>query len=194
MNLLTNAALGLALGVITNSPVAPIGSLEWAAIRAASHAFDMPDAKHVEYGGVITEHDGKLQWSAFPHTDHSPDSVRIDIKKMVMPGDFLVGVYHIHPCMPRSHYTHLLSPPDVMMAYFFGVPQFMLDECTGDVHEYDPLRDHVRDTGEEVAVRGEHCERITAVLPVGRIIGNIGKHTEDVEPLVLLPVVCVPLP
>lgn len=166
----------------------PARSLEWAGLQAEKHLAAVPAAAKFEYTGIVVQRaNGTYAWSAYPTTNSSVDSVRVHPKDMLLPGETLAGLYHNHPCMPQSHFNRLLSKPDVMLSYIWGVPMFMLDMCTGDVHVYDPLHDHVRDTGETVKVEDlDTCTPITMVLPRGRIVGNVGRSWPDNEAKILI--------
>lgn len=161
-----------------------IGGLEWAGVQAERHLADQPEAAKYEYSGIIVRRpNGTYAWSAYPHSDWSVDSVRLDPQDMLLPGDTLAGVYHSHPCMPESHYSGLLSKPDVLMAYVYGVPMFMVDMCTGDVHAYDPFKDRIKDTAVTVSGYDSECHKVSMVLPTGRIVGNIGRSFPDQDKL-----------
>lgn len=188
LKLLVALVLAVALGTTAR---AESRQVDWAAIAASLNAHHQPEADKYEYGGIIYSHKGTILWSA-PETDEEIDAVSIRIHAMLDPDDTLLGVYHTHPCMPNTHYVHLLSKPDVLMGYFNQVPVYMLDECTGDVHVYDPKIDHIRDTAVPVHVRDYLCHPIAVVLPTGRIIGNI-RETDppnDTGPRKIIP--CIP--
>jgi proteasome lid subunit RPN8/RPN11 len=148
------------------------------AIAALKAAYDKPNGTVYEHGGMIVENSGALRWVE-PHPDNaSRDSVYAVDRKMLAKGDVMVGTYHTHPCM-TDYYVPYFSTADVILAYFTAVPAFILDECTGDVHEFFSLVDEIHDTGDDLPVRGANCKRIIRHLPTGRIVGNIGEH--DVE-------------
>ena len=64
---------------------------------------------------------------------------------------------------------------------FYHVPTFMLDECTGQVHEFDPARDRARDTGTVVTVARKDGSQRQFHLPAGRIVGDIGDRGPDLS-------------
>lgn len=186
MRALTKALIVLvpvALVALASTQSDPSRNLEWAGVQAEKHLAENPGAVKYEYTGIIVKRaNGTYAWTAYPRTNNSVDSVKVNPKAMLMPGDTLAGLYHNHPCMPRTHFTHQLSKPDVMLTYIYGVPMFMLDMCTGDVHVYDPLRDHVKDTGVWVsAIDPYTCKDILTMIPSGRIVGNIGKTFPDMD-------------
>ena|SRR5271165_634219 len=143
------------------------------AIEALRQAHDEPNGSIYEHGGMIVENQGSLRWIE-PHPENdSPDSVLSLDKHALIAGDRMVATYHTHPCM-AGYYHAYFSIPDVIIAIFTAVPSFMLDECTGEVHEFFTLVDKVHETGDDVEVRGAHCEKKYVHLPTGRIVGNVG--------------------
>jgi hypothetical protein len=142
-------------------------------VAALRQAHDEPNGSSFEHGGMIVENQGTLRFiEPFPENDQ-PDRVQSYDKRALLFGDRMVATYHTHPCM-RDYYHQYFSTPDVIVAMFSAVPMFMLDECTGDVHEFFALVDGVHETGDDVEVCGPHCEKKIVHLPSGRIVGNIG--------------------
>lgn len=90
----------------------------------------------------------------------------------------LIAVSHIHshPCNPSSHANSYFSPPDMINYAVHRIPGFMLDMCTGDVHEF-PL-------GARMDI--EHpcttptCQRVwlSHGIIVGRVMMPLIKHRE----------------
>jgi hypothetical protein len=151
------------------------------ATRALRWAFYAPNGYRWEYAGIIVIHGGELGYSAFPRTLKKVDAVEMDVEKQRVAGDTLVGLYHTHPCKPEEYFPQYFSPQDLVSAFFWHVPTFMLDECTGKVHEFDPARDHARDTGTVVTVERKDGTRRQFHLPAGRIVGDIGDHGPDLS-------------
>jgi hypothetical protein len=142
---------------------------------ALRQAHDEPNGSTFEHGGMILENQGTLRFME-PHPENSsPDSVQAYDKSQLLSGDRMVGTYHTHPCMV-GYYHAYFSIPDVIVAIFTDVPMFMLDECTGEVHEYFARVDTVHGSGDDVETRGPHCEKRFRHLPTGRIVGNIGER------------------
>jgi len=148
-------------------------TLQQKAIEALRVAHDEPNGSVYEHGGMLVENNGSLRYIE-PHPDNDqPDGVIALERRALLTGDRVVGTYHTHPCMV-GYYHAYFSVPDVVIAIFSAVPSFMLDECDGSVHEFFTLVDKVHETGDDVEVRGEHCEKRYVHLPTGRIVGNIG--------------------
>lgn len=148
------------------------------AIEALRQAYDEPNGKIFEHGGMIVANQGTLRFiEPYPDNDQ-PDGVYTTDRKMLLSGDSLVGTYHTHPCM-KDYYHQYFSRSDVIVAMFSGVPAFMLDECTGDVHEFFTAVDEVRDTGDDLPVRGPKCVKVMMHLPLGRVVGNIGESAPE---------------
>jgi hypothetical protein len=110
-----------------------------------------------------------------PTPEGNPTSVTvIDRKWLETNLATLVGTYHVHLCM-TDYYHQYFSVQDVVVAILSGVPEFMLDECTGEIHEFDPMVDKVHDTGIDGHLMGPHCELLIKHIPSGRIIANLGE-------------------
>jgi len=156
-------------------------ALQATAVRALRWAFYAPNGYRWEYSGIITLRSGTLGYSAFPRTLKMVDAVEMDPEKQRVPGDVLVGLYHTHPCKPRDYFPEYFSPQDLISAFFWHVPTFILDECSGDVHEFDPLQDRARDTGVAVTITQKNGTTRKVRLPAGRIVGNIGDVGPDLS-------------
>jgi proteasome lid subunit RPN8/RPN11 len=156
--------------------------LQATAVRALRWAFYAPNGYRWEYSGILVIHDGELDVSASsPRTLKQLDAVEMDVDKQRAPGDILVGLYHTHPCKPEEYFPQYFSPQDLVSAFFWHVPTFMLDECTGKVHEFDPLQDRAADTGTVVAVSRKDGTRRWVRLPAGRVVGDIGDQGPDLS-------------
>jgi hypothetical protein len=57
----------------------------------------------------------------------------------------------------------------------------VLDECTGKVHEFDPVQDRAADTGIIVRMRMRDGQKRWLHLPAGRIVGDIGDQGPDLS-------------
>ncbi len=69
-------------------------------------------------------------------TDYNSNNVNIHSQDG--PSDWkLAGDLHSHPCVPR-HDTGLFSPADMIGSLVTRTTSFMVDLCTGDVHEFIP--------------------------------------------------------
>jgi proteasome lid subunit RPN8/RPN11 len=153
--------------------------LEAVAVRALRWAFYASNGYRWEYSGILVIHDGQLRYSASPNTLKQVDAVEMDVEKQRTPGDTLVGIYHTHPCKSDEYFPQYFSPQDLVSAFFYHVPTFILDECTGEVHEFDPLRDRAADTGTVVRVVRKDGTRTWVRLPAGRVVGDIGDRGPD---------------
>jgi hypothetical protein len=150
------------------------------AVRALRWAFYYPNGYRWEYSGVISLHDGQLRYSSYPRTLKRVDAVGMDVDRMHDPEDRVVGLYHSHPCASRSYYSQYFSPNDLISVFFYNVPSFILDECTGDVHEFDPAQDKVR-SGKVEWIKRKDGTSHKVYLPAGRIVGNIGDRGPDLS-------------
>jgi hypothetical protein len=179
------AGLPLAARAVDNlvppAGLMPANGLAPAAVHALRWAFYAPNGHRWEYSGILVLHDGQIMNNAFPRTLKKVDAVGMDADKQLNVGDTLVGLYHTHPCKSKEYFSQYYSPQDLISVYFYNVPSFILDECTGDVHEFDPAVDHARDSGTAVTVmRHDGTPRIVH-LPAGRIVGNVGDRGPDLS-------------
>jgi hypothetical protein len=154
--------------------------LQLTAVRALRWAFYYPNGYRWEYSGILTTRDGVLNY-AFPRTLKKVDAVEMDADKLRSPGDTLVGLYHTHPCKSADYFPQYFSPQDLVSAFFYRVPSFILDECTGDVHEFDPVHDRVQDTGALVTILRKDGTPRRVCLAAGRVVGNIGDTGPDLS-------------
>ncbi len=153
--------------------------LQETAVRALRWAFYFPNGYRWEYSGILVTREGQLSYSPFPRTLKMVDAVEMDADKQRTPGDTLVGLYHTHPCSSVDYFPQYFSPQDLVSAFFYHVPTFMLDECTGKVHEFDPLQDRAADTGTLVKVLRKDGTTHWLRLPSGRVVGDIGDQGPD---------------
>jgi hypothetical protein len=155
--------------------------LQALAVRALRWAFYAPNGYRWEYSGVLTAHEGQLVYTVAPRTLKLVDAVEMDADKLRAPGDILVALYHTHPCKPEEYFSQYFSPQDLVSAFFYHVPTFILDECTGEVHEFDPAHDRAFDTGTVVKVMRKDGSRNWVRLPAGRVVGDIGDQGPDLS-------------
>ena len=142
-------------------------------------AFYFPNGYRWEYSGILIAREGQFGYSPFPRTLKMVDAVEMDVDQQRVPGDTLIGLYHTHPCNSEAYFPQYFSPQDLVSAFFYHVPTFILDECTGKVHEFDPLQDVAADTGTVVRVLRKDGTTHWLRLPAGRIVGDIGDQGPD---------------
>jgi len=155
--------------------------LQAAALRALRWAFYAPNGYRWEYSGILEVHEGEIVRSPVPRTLKMVDAVEMDADKLRTPGNVLVGIYHTHPCKPDEYFSQYFSPQDLVSAFYYHVPSFILDECTGEVHEFDPAHDRAADTGTVVKVIRKDGKRLWVRLPSGRVVGDIGDEGPDLS-------------
>jgi len=176
---ITRIVFTLAIAALLPLPsLADEAQLETVAVRALRWAFYASNGYRWEYSGILVIHDGQLRYSPSPSTLKQVDAV-VDVEKQRTPGDILVGLYHTHPCNSDAYFPQYFSPQDLVSAFFWHVPTFILDECTGEVHEFDPLRDRAADTGTVVRILRKDGTRTWVRLPSGRVVGDIGDQGPD---------------
>jgi hypothetical protein len=174
--------IALLLGAVQTSPsFSDEAQLQATAVRALRWAFYAPNGYRWEYSGILVTRDGQLSYSAFPRTLKMVDAVEMDVEKQRASGDILVGLYHTHPCNSEEYFPQYFSPQDLVSAFFWHVPTFMLDECTGKVHEFHPMQDRAADTGIVVRVVRKDGTRNWLRLPAGRVVGDIGDQGPDLS-------------
>lgn len=157
--------------------------LQDTAVAALKAAHDSATGTIVEHGGMLIRNaQGELHFVE-PHVGEETGTQVVDFK-ILKPGDLFMGTFHTHLCL--AHYYHwVFSKQDIISAFLTGVPEFMLDECTGEVHEFDSRADHIADTAITAHIFGKNCEDLEVRLPAGRIVGNIGE-TEAMHAVVNL--------
>jgi len=156
-------------------------AMQETAVRALRWAFYAPNGYRWEYSGILFIHEGQLGYSPSPRTLQKVDAVEMDADSQRAPGDTLVALYHTHPCKSEAYFPQYFSPQDLVSAFFYRVPTFILDECTGKVHEFDPVHDHAADTGTVVKVLRKDGTSHWLRLPAGRIVGDIGDNGPDLS-------------
>ena len=162
-------------------PVPDESQLQTMAVRALRWAFYFPNGYRWEYSGILVTHEGQFAYSPFPKTLQKVDAVEMNVESQRAPGDVLVGLYHTHPCKSQEYFPQYFSPQDLVSAFFYHVPSFILDECTGEVHEFDPLHDRASDTGTLVSVLRKDGTHKWQRLPAGRVVGDIGDRGPDLS-------------
>jgi hypothetical protein len=178
---ITRILVALLLAALPLASVADDAQLQQTAVRALRWAFYAPNGYRWEYGGILVMRGEQLGYSAFPRTLKKVDAVPMDVDKERSPGDIVVGLYHTHPCKPQEYFPQYFSPQDLVSAYFYRVPTFILDECTGKVHEFDPVLDHASDSGVVVTMVRRDGSRHRVRLPAGRVVGDIGERGPDLS-------------
>lgn len=91
---------------------------------------------YYECAGFITM-DTKGKYAVSPvRTDYISDSV--NVVKDFNPSNWKIQAdFHSHPCLPH-HYTGLFSQMDMIGSITERTTAYMVDLCTGDVHEFIP--------------------------------------------------------
>jgi hypothetical protein len=171
----------LLVAALPSASLADEGPLQEMAVRALRWAFYTPNGYRWEFSGILVTRNGQLTYSPFPSTLKLVDAVDMDVEKQRISGDTLVGLYHTHPCKPDAYFSQYFSPSDLISAFFWHVPTFMLDECTGQVHEFDPVQDRAADSGIVVRMLMRDGHRRWLRLPAGRVVGDIGDQGPDLS-------------
>jgi hypothetical protein len=113
-------------------------ALHEAALYGAKRLADC--SVYYECSGQIYKHDGKFVNSPV-HTDYAANHVSIHDDQPT--GWELAADLHSHPCAPPN-VTRVFSPEDMIGAIIERVPaSFMVDLCTGDVHEFIPNKTRI---------------------------------------------------
>lgn len=129
-------------------------------LEACSHYY--------ECSGVITQGpDGKYVNSPV-RTDYASDSVRI--YRRAPTGYRIVADIHSHPCIPNTH-GGVFSDSDIITSITSRTVGYMVDLCTGDVHEFLPGRTRV----DEVEVGADQF------LTGGKTIGHVPAYPNDTK-------------
>ena len=164
---------GMNLSVAANK-----SSLEQVAIHAEKAAFESASGQYYEYGGVIILRDGVLTFT-IPITNLNDRHVHIIPNPFMGKDDVLKGTFHTHPCRLETLFSQYFSVLDMNLTYDYNVPAFILNECTGNVQEFDPLKDNPK-------VHGEYVPGFPKMvyLTSGRIVGNIGERGVNLDAII----------
>lgn len=138
-------------------------SLHGAAIYAALRLENC--SHYYECSGYIAK-DPRGKFAVSPvRTDYASDNVRVEDGDA--PSDWkVVADFHSHPCIAH-HYTGLFSGEDMIGALMGRKIAYMVDLCTGNVHEFIPGKDRV---DVEPIRDGDEF------LSPGRIIGHVQAY------------------
>lgn len=154
------AAVMQLLGIVprSTSEWKRFDTLHEAAVAGAQRLVEC--SVYYECGGHIYKHEGKFVMGPV-HSNYASNTVTI-------PDDGPTGWetaadIHSHPCAPKN-VTQVFSPEDMIGAIVYRIPvAYMLDMCTGDVHEFIPNVTKI----DEEQIDGE------VWLSQGKIIGHI---------------------
>lgn len=121
------------MGVHSTSEWFRFNTLREAAIYATTRAEQC--SHYYECSGVIAVDPKDGRFVVTPvHTDYQSDNVRIMLEDA--PSDWTtVATFHSHPCLPH-HANYLFSPADLIGSITHRLSNYMVDLCTGDVHEF----------------------------------------------------------
>jgi proteasome lid subunit RPN8/RPN11 len=180
-SLTAEPALAAGASLASEAPLAGEADLQAMAVKALRWAFYAPNGYRWEFSGILATKDGQLGYSHSPSTLKMVDAASMDVEKHRTAGDTLLGLYHTHPCKPDAYFSQYFSPADLISAFFWHVPTFILDECTGNVHEFDPVQDRAADSGIVVRMLMRDGKKRWIRLPAGRIVGNIGDQGPDLS-------------
>lgn len=117
------------------------------------------DNPYYESGGVIVRLDDNKFAIGKPHTDFAGDRVFSDRD----PGDYdgeIIGDYHLHPCLSKTHVPDSFSPSDLAIYRTFHVIGYMGNACNGSLHEFITGVDV--DAGDD----GDSLGRVVGTFPV----------------------------
>jgi hypothetical protein len=168
-------ALACMAMTIQASAATPLEHVAIEALRVAEHT-------DVEHGGMLVRRQtdrGALYYVYIEMPAGDRTGVMVIDRSRLLEGDLLVGIYHTHLCLDGYAYN-LYSRTDVRTAIFSGLTSFMLDECSGLVHEFNSRVDDIRSTGGEINTIDDDGVVHVVHLPAGRIVGDIG-HKEPLQ-------------
>jgi hypothetical protein len=98
-------------------------------------------------------------------TDYNSDNVQVE--NIAQDGWKVAADIHSHPCVPH-HAPWVFSPEDMIGSIVTRTVAFMVDMCTGNVHEFIP------------GVTRPDSEKIDEVwLTQGNIIGKVSAFKEE---------------
>lgn len=117
-------------------------------------------------GFIVTNKDGKFLMSPV-RTDYASDHVHVTERNPTETKR--VADIHSHPCVPE-HVTNKFSPEDMIGAITSRTTAYIVDLCTGDVHEFLPgvtKPDEEYDEDAEIWMSG------------GTVIGHVLKFKQN---------------
>lgn len=122
-------------------------------------------AHYYEYGGVIVRLPSGLFAATRPITQGHAANTEIDEDPESYHGNFpIVADYHTHPCL-AGYVPEVFSPTDLSSMRSFNRPGYILDECTGNVHYWQP-GDAYDDTDGNIFADQTAAGRIIGHVPV----------------------------
>jgi hypothetical protein len=132
---------------------------------------------YYEYGGVIQKLPSGKFTASEPTSDYHADNVDIDMDPFSYDGNWpIVADFHVHPCM-KGYASGEFSPEDLHGMREIKIPGYILDECTGDVHIWDPLIDSSQFASIVLHMKGTPRG---PQLSAGRIVGNIKVDGKEI--------------
>lgn len=134
--------LGLALAAPAHADLTPQQKLDMLPRFASLHEAAVYGAARLERcshyyecgAEIATDSAGKFVMSGVT-TNYKSDSVRIP--EAVPLGFKLVADIHSHPCLPNA-YPQVFSPDDIISSITTRTTAYLVDLCTGKVHEFVP--------------------------------------------------------
>jgi hypothetical protein len=112
-------------------------------------------------GLIVVKPNGKYALAPL-RTDFQSDHTRPDTRSVPL-GWVIAADEHSHPCLP-DYVTSVFSPTDMIGYLISDQIGFMVDLCTGDVHEFLPGKTKVNETQVAPGIW----------LSGGKVIGNVG--------------------
>lgn len=137
-----------------------------AAVYALKSAYDK-HPHYYEYGGIIVRTPNGKFGASRPMTEGHASDTEINEDNEAYEGSYpIVGDYHTHPCI-NGFVPGVFSPTDLKSARSYRLSTYILDECTGDVHYWEPGMpyDNTSLEPEEVLMGIQ--------VAVGKIVGHI---------------------
>lgn len=145
--------------------------LREAAVEAARRLYQC--SHYYECGGIIAQ-DPKGKYVIGPNMVTLDHGDEVNVPHGVPIGWKFVAEFHSHPCLPVTHEVSFFSPNDTSNYLENKIVGYMLDQCTGEVHEFVPGRDSPNDTEMLPGNPGSWSTH-------GRVIGKIEVDGLSVE-------------
>lgn len=141
-------------------------TLHEAAVHAAVR---LEECSHFyECAGLIVQKPGEKSFIVGPvHTSYQSSHVAIQDEDLPQ-GWKIAADVHSHPCLP-GYVTAVFSPTDLIGALMSRTTSFMVDLCTGDVHEFIPGVTRVDET---------KMEDEDVYLTGGKIVGHVAAFKD----------------